>query len=116
MLKNQKLPRILKVAENLKICQKVAKQVTKHAVRPFPFHLAMNFEVSTKLFRPAVRVRFPTVYPIGPIQMYFNKKIVCRHRMRSKGGQEQKKISLETCANCNSFPVASYFSLAVIIS
>lgn len=76
MLKNQKLPRILKVAENLKICQKVAKQVTstKHAVRPFPFHLAMNFEVSTKPFRPAVRVRFPTVYPIGPIQMYFNKK------------------------------------------
>ena len=73
-LKNQKLPRILKVAENLKICQKVAKQVTKHAVRPFPFHLAMNFEVSTKPFRPAVRVRFPTVYPIGPIQMYFNKK------------------------------------------
>ena len=45
MLKNQKLPRILKVAENLKIFQKVAKQVTKHAVRPFPFHLAMNFEV-----------------------------------------------------------------------
>lgn len=54
LLKNHKLPRILKVAENLKICQKVAKQVTKHAVRPFPFHLAMNFEVSTKLFRPAV--------------------------------------------------------------
>lgn len=97
MLKNQKLPRILKVAENLKICQKVAKHVTKQAVRPFPFHLAMNFEVSTKLFRPAVRVRFPTVYPIGPIKMYFNKKkIVCRHRMRSKGEQEQKKISLET--------------------
>ena len=74
MLKNQKLPRSIKVAENLKICQKVAKQVTKQAVRPFPFHLAINFEVSTKLFRPAVRVRFPTVYPIGSIQMYFNKK------------------------------------------
>ena len=96
MLKNQKLPRILKVAENLKICQKVAKQVTKEAVRPFPFHLAMNFEVSTKLFRPAVRVRFPTVYPIGPIQMYFNeKKLFADIECAPKVGKNKRRLVLK---------------------